>query len=72
MDGRFYRMVCWIVVPVVVIPALRKWLVKTTGFLGGLFPTPLYHLHPCRRACAGMTERAKVENLARIAKGLPE
>ena len=25
------------------------------GFLGGLFPTPLYHLHPCRRAFAGMT-----------------
>ena len=23
--------------------------------LGGLFPTLLYHLHPCRRACAGMT-----------------
>ena len=21
-----------------------------TGLLGGLFPTLLYHLHPCRRA----------------------
>ena len=28
---------------------------RLSGFLGGLFPTPLYHLHPCRRACAGMT-----------------
>ena len=26
-----------------------------TGLLGGLFPTPLYRLHPCRRAFAGMT-----------------
>ena len=24
-----------------------------SGFLGGLFPTPLYHLRPCRRAFAG-------------------
>ena len=46
-----------------------------TGFLGGLFQTPPYHLgrlfqtrlyrlrpvgvHPCRRACAGMTTGAK-------------
>ena len=42
-----------VVVPVVVIPALREWIAKTTGFLGGLFQTPLYHLHPCRRAFAG-------------------
>ena len=26
------------------IPAVREWLIKTTGFLGGLFPTPLYLL----------------------------
>ena len=32
------------------------------GFLGGLFPTPLYHLHPCRRACAGMTKGATVRH----------
>ena len=38
------------------IPAMREWIEQTTGFLGGLFPTPLYHLHPCRRACAGMTK----------------
>ena len=31
----------------------RAWMKYTAGFLGGLFPTPLYHLHPCRRACAG-------------------
>ena len=24
-----------------------RW--AATGILGGLFPTPLYHLHPCRR-----------------------
>ena len=24
------------------IPAVREWIIKTTGFLGGLFPTPLY------------------------------
>ena len=39
----------------IVILALRECIVKTTGFLGGLFLTPLYHLHPCRRAFAGMT-----------------
>ena len=22
---------------------------RIQDFLGGLFPTPLYHLHPCRR-----------------------
>ena len=33
----------------------RECLVKTIGFLGRLFQTRLYHLHPCRRACAGMT-----------------
>ena len=22
---------------------------RIPDFLGGLFPTPLYHLHPCRR-----------------------
>ena len=38
-----------------VIPAWRECIIKTTGFLGGLFLTPLYHLHPCRRAFAGMT-----------------
>ena len=45
----------WAAAPLIVIPAMREWLVSTTGFLGGLFPTPLYHLHPCRRAFAGMT-----------------
>ena len=30
-------------------PLKRECLEYTTGFLGGLFPTPLYHLHPCRR-----------------------
>ena len=25
------------------IPAMREWIEQTTGFLGGLFPTPLYH-----------------------------
>ena len=25
--------------------------------LGGLFLTPLYHLHPCRQAFAGMTTK---------------
>ena len=46
---------------VVVIPTQREWLVSTTGFLG-LRSRPaccrqarLYHLHPCRRAFAGMT-----------------
>ena len=53
-----------------VIPALRECLVKTTGFLGSLFPTLLYHLHPCRRAFAGMTEEAKVRNLSGMAKKL--
>ena len=24
-------------------------LIPRPAFLGGLFPTPLYHLHPCRR-----------------------
>ena len=43
-------------------------LQQAGAFLGGLFPTPLYrlgrlfqtrlyHLHPCRRACAGMTTK---------------
>ena len=27
-------------------------------YLGRLFPTRLYHLHPCRRAFAGMTTKA--------------
>ena len=26
-----------------VIPALREWIIQTTGFLGRLFPTRLYH-----------------------------
>ena len=59
--GRVYRMAHSVVVVMAVIPALREWLFSSTGFLGGLFPTPLYHLgglfqtplyhlHPCRRA----------------------
>ena len=28
--------------------------IKTTELLDGLFLTRLYHLHPGRRACAGM------------------
>ena len=32
--------------------------------LGGLFPTPFYHLHPCRRGFrlpqAGMTRRQEI------------
>ena len=34
---------------------LREWVIESTGFLGRLFQTRLYHLHPCRRARAGMT-----------------
>ena len=60
-----------VVVPVVT-PALREWLIKTTGFLGGSFQTPLYHLHPCRRARAGMTTEAEVRYLPEIAKGLSD
>ena len=44
------------------IPAMREWIEQTTGFLGGLFQTPLYHLtcihagvHPCRRALSPHT-----------------
>ena len=32
----------WIGVPVIVIPAVREWVIKTTGFLGGRF-IDLYH-----------------------------
>ena len=32
MDGRVYRMARWVVVPVIVIPALREWIESTTGF----------------------------------------
>ena len=55
MDSRFYRMARSVVVPVVVIPALRECIMNpldsglrraATGFLGGLFQTPLYHLRP--------------------------
>ena len=31
-DGRVYRMANSVVVPVIVIPATREWLVSTTGF----------------------------------------
>ena len=53
------------VVTPVIIPATREWIIKpldsglrraTTGLLGGLFQTPLYRLHPCRRALSPHTE----------------
>ena len=28
---------------------LGRWFQTRLYRLGGLFPTPLYHLHPCRR-----------------------
>ena len=42
---------------------LNHWIPAFAGmtagaeFLDRLFQTRLYHLHPCRRAFAGMTER---------------
>ena len=37
-------------------PLCGNGLSKPLDSSAALFQTPLYHLHPCRRACAGMTE----------------
>ena len=37
------------------LDSLIAGIIGVAPFLGRLFQTRLYHLHPCRRACAGMT-----------------
>ena len=40
-NSRFCQMARPVVMPVIVIPAMREWMFKTTGFLGRLFQTCL-------------------------------